>query len=55
MNYKKILLSIIYAMWIGFATFQQICWILHGNYNFLALVWYTIMVLTPYFIYKYRN
>ena len=55
MNYKKLILSIIYAMWIGFATFQQICWILHGNYNFLALVWYTIMVLSPYFLYKYRN
>ena len=53
MNYKKILLSIIYAVWVIFATFQQIYWISQGNYNFFALVWYAIMVLTPYFLYKY--
>ena len=55
MNYKKILLSIIYAVWIVIATFQQIHWISQGTYNFFALVWYTIIVLTPYFVYKYWN
>lgn len=53
MNYKKILLSIIYAVWVCIATLQQIYWISQGTYNFFALVWYTIIVLTPYFIYKY--
>ena len=53
MNYKKILLSIIYAMWIVIATFQQIYWISQGIYNFFTLAWYAIIVLTPYFVYKY--
>lgn len=53
MNYKKILLSIIYALWIGFITAQQIFWIIEDRYNFLAFVWYLIMLVFPYLIYKY--
>ena len=53
MNYKKILLIIAHAVWVCIATLQQIYWISQGTYNFFALVWYAIIVLTPYFVYKY--
>lgn len=51
MNYKKILFYIFILVWGLGIVVQQICWILHGNYNFIAFIWGLIELSIPYLIY----
>ena len=52
MHYKKILFYIFSIIWeIGVAV-QQICWIIDGNYSFMAFIWAITEAILPYIIYK---
>ena len=52
MDYKKVILGIIYSIWVVVAVFQQIVWIKHGTYGVLAILWFLIFVGTPYLFYR---
>ena len=52
MHYRKILFYIFSIIWeIGVAV-QQICWIIDGNYSFMAFIWAIMEAILPYIIYK---
>ena len=52
MYYRKILFYIFSIIWeIGVAV-QQICWIIGGNYSFMAFIWAIMGAILPYIIYK---
>lgn len=52
MHYGKILFYIFSILWELGVIIQQVCWILDGNYNFIAFIWGLIEIWFPYLIYK---
>ena len=52
MHYRKILFYIFSIIWETGVAVQQICWIIDGNYNFMAFIWTITEAILPYIIYK---
>ena len=53
MDLKKVIIIIIYLIWVIFAITQQVVWISQGLYNIIGFVWFLMITITPYLLYKY--
>lgn len=52
-QFKKILcIILVIACYVGLVI-QQICWITQGLYNIIGLVWFLMITIIPYLLYKY--
>lgn len=52
-QFKKILcIILVIACYVGLVI-QQICWIAQGLYNIIGLVWFLMITIIPYLLYKY--